>query len=57
MGARTKLNEIHVMIALVGAAVLGLVTGSWVVFAIVLALLLAAKLHSGAIRTDKRRRK
>jgi molybdopterin-synthase adenylyltransferase len=55
MGARQKLNEIHAIIAVVAASVLGLVTSSWIVFGISLAVLLGAKLHSGAIRTRNRR--
>ena len=57
MGARTKLNSIHAIIALGIAVAVGLATNSWVVFAVVLGALIAVKLHSGAIRPSKRRSK
>ena len=50
MGARTKLNEMHAIVAVGIAAVLGLATGSWTVFGIGLIALLAVKVHSGSIR-------
>jgi hypothetical protein len=55
MGVRTKLNEIHAMIAVVIAMVAGVATSSWIVFAVGLAVALAVKLHSGAIRPRKRK--
>jgi hypothetical protein len=55
MGARKKLNEIHAVIAVVIAAILGLATSSWVVFAGAFAVLVGAKVYSGAIRTRTRR--
>jgi hypothetical protein len=55
MGARTKLNEIHALIAAVVAAVAGLASGSWLVFGICLAILIAIKMHSGAIRASRRK--
>jgi hypothetical protein len=55
MGARKKLNEIHAIIAIAIAAVLGLGTGSWIVFGGALAILVGGKMYSGAIRTRRRR--
>jgi hypothetical protein len=55
MGARKKLNEIHAIIAVVIAAVLGSVTDSWIVFGLTLAVVMGAKVYSGAIRTRIRR--
>jgi len=55
MGARKKLNEIHAIIAVVIAAVLGSATSSWIVFGLTLAVLLSTKMYSGAIRTRNRR--
>ena len=43
MGARKKLNEIHAIVALVIAAVLGLATSSWIAFGGTLAVLLAPR--------------
>jgi len=57
MGARTKLNEIHAIIAVSLAAVLGLAINSWIVFGVTLGVLIAVKVHSGAIRTRDRRNK
>jgi hypothetical protein len=55
MGARKKLNEIHVIIVVVIAAVLGSATNSWIVFGCSVAVLVGAKLYSGAIRSRSRR--
>jgi hypothetical protein len=57
MGAREKLNEIHMLIAVAGAAVLGWATGSWIACGVSLTILIAVKLHSGAIRTGGRRKR
>jgi O-antigen ligase len=55
MGARKKLNEIHAIIAVVIAVALGSVTSSWIVFGLSLAVLMGAKIYSGAIRSRTRR--
>jgi hypothetical protein len=55
MGARTKLNEIHAIMAVIIAAAAGVATGSWIVSGVTLAVLLAAKMHSGAIRSRRRK--
>jgi hypothetical protein len=57
MGARRKLNEAHVVGSLGLAGFLGFVTGSWLVFAMAGASLLAASLATGDIRPGKGRRK
>jgi len=56
MGARQKLNQAHVNGALIAAGVLGLVTGSWTIFAIAGAGLIGAAVYSGGIRTKGGRR-
>jgi hypothetical protein len=53
MGARKKLNEIHAIIAVVVATVVGSVANSWLVFGCSLAILIGAKLYSGAIRARR----
>jgi hypothetical protein len=50
MGARTKLNELHAVVAVGIATALAMATGSWMVFGIGLIALLAIKVHSGSIR-------
>ncbi len=57
MGARTTLNGIYLTLSLAIAALIGAMTNSWVIFAISLSLLIAARLHSGAIRIKPRRRR
>jgi hypothetical protein len=54
MRARTKLNEIHVIIAVGIAGAMGLATGSWLVFGVTLGFVIAAKVHSGAIRIGRK---
>ena len=55
MGAGAKLNEIHKLIAIAASAVLSWVTSSWITCGgVSLAILIAVKLHSGAIRTGGR---
>ena len=50
MNARTKLNGSYVNGALIFAAIVGYLTGSWLVFLVVLILETAVALHSGDIR-------
>jgi hypothetical protein len=50
MGAKQKLNSIHATSAFVVAALVGGAAQSWGVFAVVLAVLLLAGYHGGAIR-------
>ena len=57
MGARRKLNQVHVAGSIALAALAGLASGSWAVFAITGALLLAAGVGNGDIRPDKHRRR
>ena len=54
MGARQKLNEAHVIGALIMASFLGLMTGSWTVFIIASAVLIGAATYNGAIRPQSR---
>lgn len=56
MGARTTLNGIYVTCALAIAAFFGAVTESWIVFVISAAVLVATRIHSGAIRPNQRRK-
>lgn len=58
MGARTTLNGIYVTLALAVAVLFGGLTESWLVFVVSLGVLIAMKVHSGAIRphTHKRRK-
>ena len=48
--AKHKLNSAHVQGALAVAGLLGLVTGSWIVFVGALAALVATAVHEGTIR-------
>ena len=57
MGARTKLNEVNVLGALAIAGLVGILTGSWTVFLVAGALLVAAGVYSGDIRPSKGRRR
>jgi hypothetical protein len=57
MGARTTLNSIYLIGAVVVAAAIGLATGSWIVFAISLAVLIGASIHAGRIRPGGRGRR
>ena len=56
MGAHTSLNSIYLTGALAVAGLLGGVTGSWIVFAICLIVLILVNLHAGRIRPRTRRR-
>jgi hypothetical protein len=53
LGARTKLNEANVLSSLGAAGVLGFLTGSFTVFLIAGAVLIAAGLYAGDIRPGK----
>ncbi len=57
MGARTTLNGIYLTGALAVAAILGGATGSWVICAISLAVLVGVSLHVGRIRLGRRGRR
>jgi len=57
MGARTTLNGIYLSGALAISAILGLITESWVVFVIALAVLIGANVHAGRIRPEGRQRR
>jgi hypothetical protein len=53
--ARNKLNAAHINGALIIAAVLGALTGSWWIFGVTLGGLLVSALVSGEIRLRGRR--
>ncbi len=55
MGAREKLNEAFVTGSIVMAAIAGWMTGSWLVFIIAAAIMLAMNVHDGDIRPSRRR--
>lgn len=50
MNARTKLNSSYIQGGIVAAAIIGWLTGSWVIFFLAAAVLIALSLHSGDIR-------
>jgi len=50
MGAKQKLNSIHMLGGLAVAALVGGMTGSWIVFLIVAAVLWGTAINSGDIR-------
>ncbi len=50
MGAKQKLNSASALGALLIAAIIGGLTGSWTVFVIVAIVLIATAIHSGEIR-------
>jgi hypothetical protein len=54
--ARKKLNELNVAGAVGAGGIVGLLTGSWIVFAVVSAVLIAAGIGSGNIRLDRKNR-
>ncbi len=56
MGARKKLNRHHIVRALGVAAIVGGLAGSWLVFGVVAAALIAGSIHAGEIRPDKGKR-
>jgi hypothetical protein len=53
LGARTKLNDVYVVGSVALAGIVGIATGSWLVFAVAGASLIAASLDTGNIRPDK----
>ena len=55
MGARQKLNSHHIAGAVGVAGILGLITGSWLVAAVVGALAIGMAVHDGDIRFKGRR--
>jgi hypothetical protein len=55
LSARNKLNVAHVNGAVLIAGLLVLFTGNSTVFVIALGVLLAAAVHSGGIRPNRRR--
>jgi hypothetical protein len=56
MGARQKLNALYVQGGLILAAIVGVLAGSWVVFALTSAVLIGLGLHGGELRPRRRRR-
>ena len=54
MGARQDLNRIHALGSFGLAAIAGLITNSWLVFAVVMAILIAISLFTGEIRPRRR---
>ena len=50
MGAREKLNSHHIAGAIGAAGIIGLLTGSWLVAAVVGALAVGMAIHTGDIR-------
>ncbi|MCH8046139.1 MAG: hypothetical protein IID44_20700 [Planctomycetes bacterium] len=54
MGARQKLNSSHVNGCLVVAGGVAYWMQSWIVFFLLLAILVACSVHSGAIRPGRR---
>jgi len=55
MSARNKLNSAAVHGSLAVAALIGAVCGSWGVFLLASAVLVATSLHDGSIRGQRRR--
>ncbi len=56
MGARSKLNKVHIVGSLGAAGILGLLTGSMAVFVIASAAMIGAALYADEIRPGQRRR-
>jgi hypothetical protein len=56
MGARNKLNVAHLNGNLLIAGLAGMFTGSFLVFAVGLAILVILDVHTGGIRPTKRDR-
>ena len=55
MGARTKLNTIHILGAVGAAGLLGLATGSWAVAMVAGTVIVGLSLQKGGIRFKRRR--
>ena len=55
MGARQKLNSVHILGSFVLAAIIGLYFESWLAFIAIFGLLIILGVHSGDIRTKKRK--
>ena len=53
MGARNKLNAAHMNGILIVAGLAGLLSGSWLVFAVGFAILFIFGVHSGGIRPKR----
>ena len=56
MGARTKLNQIHLLGAVGIAAIVGVLVQSWVAFFIAVAVLVGGAIYAGDVRLGNRRR-
>ena len=54
MNAREKLNVAYLQVGLIVAGTLGVLTGSRIVFAVALVVLIVVGLQNGAIRTRRR---
>jgi hypothetical protein len=54
MGARDKLNSFWVVVIVLVAAFIGAVNGSWLVFFVALAVLVAIAVGEGGIRPGRR---
>jgi hypothetical protein len=52
MGARQKLNQAHIIAALVLAAVLGAAFDSWWMFFLALLIAVVCSIHAGSIRLN-----
>lgn len=55
MGARQRLNSMHVNIAIAISALIGLACQSWTVFFLSCLVLIGLGVHSGDIRPNRRR--
>ena len=53
MSARKKLNTAYIGGSIVMAGAFGMMAGSWLVFVVVLAILVAFQLYEGNIRPEK----
>ena len=52
MGAREKLNRFHIIGSLGVAAIIGGLAGSWLVFGVVAAALIAGSIQAGEVRPE-----